>query len=368
MTFMGRTGAWLWWPFFAFTLAACGSSEGAVFDGGGADARSGHDGGSDAPNLLGEGGGGGGGNDAACATDHAKATPSPAFLVIIMDHSDSMGQDEKWKACSAALDSFFSSKTSIALSASLTWLPFIGTAKGDKASCVASDYETPAIPMTALPSSTFVTAITDEPLQLGTPTLAALTGSVTYAASVQKANPGGKVLIVLATDGLPAGCTGNTLDAVATEAASALSMYNIPTYVIGVGTAVKNLNQIAASGGTKSAFLLPISPDGGAGTTAAFEDAIKTIQGTLGCEYPIPSPSGGAKIDYSEVNVELTSGGKETELMYSADCSNTDGWHYDNPSAPTSIILCSGACTEAEDAASGSMDIVFGCKTNGFVP
>jgi hypothetical protein len=352
-----------------FASVGCGSSGGATFDGGGVDARSAKDAGPDAPSLIGDGGKGGDAFDSAsCATDHAKATPAPAYLVFIMDHSDSMKMDEKWTSCSAALESFFSSTATTALSASLTWLPFVGTAKGDKFSCTVSDYETPAVPMTALPSSSFATAIAAEPLQNGTPTLPALQGAVAYAATIQTAHPTGKVLIVLATDGLPVGCTGNTVAALAAEAASALSTYKIPTYVIGVGSATKNLDQIAAGGGTTSAFIVPTSADGGAATTMAFEDAIKTIQGTLGCEYPIPSPMGGEKIDYTKVNVELTSGGKETELSYSADCSNTNGWHYDNPTTPSSIILCSGACTEAEDATKGSMDIVFGCKTNGFVP
>jgi hypothetical protein len=355
-----------------FAIAACGSGAGSTFDGG-ADASSGGDAGPDVSGLQLEGGNGGegaAGDGASCGTDRVTAKASPAYLVFIMDHSDSMSQDSKWKSCSAALESFFSAKTSVALSASLTWLPYnSGTVKHPVASCTSSDYEAPAVPMTLLPASSFGTAIAAEALEEGTPTLAALEGSVAYAATVQKAHPGAKVLIVLATDGIPAGCTGNTVATVAAEAASTLSTNGILTYVIGVGTETKNLDQIAAGGGTKTAFIVPTGDDAGAATTAAFEAAIATIQGTLGCDYPIPDPLGGEKIDYTKVNVELTSSdGTVTDFTYSADCSNTNGWHYDHPASPSVVVLCSGACTAASSTTGESLDIVFGCKSNGFVP
>jgi hypothetical protein len=356
----------------ALTTGGCGGSDpSSVYDGGSGDSSSGHSdgGGSDGQRISLEGGSGGDGAEdtAACATDRQSAKPTPAYLVFLLDRSDSMSQDSKWTSASTALDNFFASKSTAALSASLTLLPFeTGTAKKDY-SCNASDYETPVVAMTALPSATFAMTIGGTSLENGTPTLPALTGTVEYASSIQKAHSGSKVFIVLATDGLPVGCTDNTVTTVAAEAATALSTYDIPTYVIGLGDATTNLDTIAASGGTKSAFI--VSTKSPATTVSEFESAIATIQGSLGCEYPIPSPGGGQTINYSEVNVEITSSkGSQTELMYSADCSNKDGWYYDDPKAPKNIILCSGACQEAESTTDGSMDIVFGCKTNGFVP
>jgi von Willebrand factor type A domain len=358
-------------------LVACGSpTPGATYDGGagpakGADAGPpSNDGGSgkDGLGFALDGEPGEGGDSAACATDKQTAKASPAYLVFLMDRSDSMKDDSKWTSCSTALESFFSSTTTTALSASLTFLPFeTKSGKKETYSCTASDYETPAVSMTAIPSGTFATTIAATTLENGTPTEPALEGTVEYAAGIQKAHPGGKVLIVLATDGLPVGCTGNTVTTVAAEAATALSTYKIPTYVIGVGSATKNLDTIAASGGTTTAFIVSTSDP--ATTTSEFEAAIATIQGTLGCDYPIQSPGGGQTIDYTKVNVELTSsGGTETELLYSSDCSDANGWHYDDPKAPTTIILCSGACKTAESTSGDSMDIVFGCKTNGAPP
>ncbi len=356
---------WRWMvPSLVFAVG-CGSSGGSVFDGGGDGSHSGPDGASDAPKLSFEGGNGEGGlgDGAACASDNAKATPLPAYLVFIMDHSDSMKEDMKWTSCSTALEAFFTSKKTSDLSASLTWLPYVATAKGSKFSCTASDYETPALPMTALPAAAFKTAIAAEPLQDGTPTLAALQGTVEYAMTVQTAHPTSKVLIVLATDGKPAGCSGNDVTTVAAEAAVALKA-GIPTYVIGVGDEMSNLVAIATAGGTTE-FQVPTSDP--KVTVAKFEAAIATIQDTLGCDYTIPSPGGGKMINYQQVNVEIGgAGGKETELTYSAKCANPDGWEYDNPSMPTKIILCSKACAGAE--VSESVNIVFGCKTNGTVP
>jgi hypothetical protein len=366
---LSRASLWLF-PSLLVGLAACGSSAGSDFDGGAPPASDGGSSGHDSGiSLQGDASGdGAGGDSAACATDKQTATAKPAYLVFLLDRSDSMSQDSKWKSAGTALDAFFSSTTTTALSASLTFLPFeTKSGKKETYSCTASDYATPAVAMTALPSTSFATTIAATSLENGTPTLPALQGTVDYAVTIQKAHPGGKIFIVLATDGLPVGCTGNTVTTVAAEAASALSAYDISTYVIGLGTATKNLDTIAAGGGTTSAFIVSTSDP--ATTTSEFEAAIATIQGTLGCEYPIPSPGGGQTINYGEVNVELTgSGGTETELMYSADCSNTNGWYYDNPKSPTTIILCSGACKSAEATSHGSMDIVFGCKTNGYVP
>ncbi len=349
---------------------ACGGSPAPLSppdDAGGAD----HHAAPDGPRLVFDGGGGGDGGapaDASCAAVHAKATLAPAYLVIVMDRSNSMKQDMKWTTCSAALTSFFSStKASAGLSASLTWLP-TETGSPPAASCDSSDYDTPVVPMTALPSSAFGPVISATVNYAGTPTLAALTGSVAYAATVQKAHPDGKVVIVLATDGKPAGCKseGNSLTSVAAEAASALSTYGLYTYVIGVGTALTNLDTIAASGGTKTALLVDTSDP--SKTAADFAAAIESIQTSLGCAYPIPAPMGGGTIDYTKVNVELTSGGKTSELPYSSDCSNPDGWHYDDPKKPAQIELCSAACKSAGSDVSGSIDILFGCDTIGMPP
>lgn len=44
------------------------------------------------------------------------------------------------------------------------------------------------------------------------------------------------------------------------------------------------------------------------------------------------------------------------------------GWHYDAPSAPARILLCTQSCNEVLGNAQGKIDIIFGCKTQGGAP
>jgi Mg-chelatase subunit ChlD len=256
--------------------------------------------------------------DAACATSNVATTMIPAYLVFVMDRSDSMKQYGKWPACSAALETFFADPNTVGISSSLTFLPYVlPGAHADAAtfSCVASDYTTPAVPMTALPSDAFA------------PVIEALEGALAYARTIQTAHPGDKVLIVLATDGYPAGCAKGGITYVADAASVASGTDGIPVYVIGVGpdtdanTGIGNLNEVAEAGGTGSAFFLPTGVDGGdaAVTTQAFLAAVRTIQQDLACKYGIPAAPSGQTLDYDKVNVVLTVGDAATTLQYSGD-------------------------------------------------
>jgi Mg-chelatase subunit ChlD len=314
--------------------------------------------------------------DAACATKSVAASLIPAYLVFVMDRSDSMKQYGKWPACSAALETFFADPSTVGISSSLTFLPFLSAGA---ASCKPADYVTPSVPMTALPSPAFAPVIQAEKLAAGTPTRPALEGAITYAQTIQAAHPGDKVLIVLATDGYPIGCTKNTVADVADAANVANVKDGIPVYVIGVGpdtaanTGIGNLNKVAEAGGTGSAFFLPTETDGGdaAVTTQAFLAAVRAIQSKLTCKYGIPKPPAGQTLDYDKVNVVLTIADAGTTLSYSASCADPAGWSFkdDDAGKPVEIVLCSTACAEATEAgAKGSASVAFGCATMGGIP
>lgn len=90
--------------------------------------------------------------------------------------------------------------------------------------------------------------------------------------------------------------------------------------------------------------------------------------GQLPCEYLIPQPPMGEDLNPDEVNVVFTDGAGIDEDIYrvdsAAECDDVDGgWYYDNPSAPTKIILCPASCDEVSNDEMGKMDIVFGCAT-----
>ena len=307
--------------------------------------------------------------DAACATDHAGATLGASYLVFVMDRSDSMSKDSKWTSCSAALTDFFSDPLTVGIESALTWLPEVtpgthSTAAMPSFLCTASSYATADVPLTPLPSPAFGITIAAQSLEDGTPTLAALEGAGTQAQAIAAAHAGAKVVVVLATDGLPAGCTGDSVAAVAAAAAS-LAQQGILTYIIGVGSATGNLDTIASGGGTGTAFVVPTGNP--TATAQSFLSAIKSVAGSIvSCDFAIPPPPNGEQIDYASVNVLYTSGtGVATTLPYSGGCANPDGWQYDDPTTPTKIELCSQACTTAQGDSQASLEIVFGCATEG---
>ena len=43
--------------------------------------------------------------------------------------------------------------------------------------------------------------------------------------------------------------------------------------------------------------------------------------------------------------------------------ASSKGWYYDDPVNPTTISLCSGACSNVQASAMGQVDLVFGCTT-----
>jgi hypothetical protein len=97
--------------------------------------------------------------------------------------------------------------------------------------------------------------------------------------------------------------------------------------------------------------------------------AEQVIQGSaLACEFSIPPPPDGEEFDPNQVNVEFEDDAGATlpigyvETM--ADCGGVaDGWYYDDPAAPTSIILCPQTCEKIQGFTMAQISILFGCAT-----
>jgi hypothetical protein len=92
------------------------------------------------------------------------------------------------------------------------------------------------------------------------------------------------------------------------------------------------------------------------------ENIIKTAP--LPCDYTIPPPPSGESLNPAKVNVAFTPAGGAEEVFPRVDaaaCGANAAWHYDNPAAPTKVLLCPNACMKA--AQGGSMSIAFGCDT-----
>lgn len=305
----------------------------------------------------------------ACATSTAQAQQLPLHMVLVLDKSGSMCEftpnqlprdcgntSSKWQQVKTALSTFFASPASKGITVSLVAFP-----NGNE--CSVSTYETPIVNGVALPDTgnQLLTKISSLNPNGSTPTRQALEGAIRFGQTVDAQLAGkGKVAIVMATDGLPQDCNGNSIGE-ASNVASAVKD-KIPTYVIGVGNLLDNLNALAAAGGTQKAFL--VSTTNSATVNQELATALDKIRGaSLACEYGLPAPPAGQTLDFAKVNVQLTGGGTASTLPLSADCSNGQGWRYDNAAAPTKIQLCPAACDKVKADATAKIDLVLGCAT-----
>jgi hypothetical protein len=99
------------------------------------------------------------------------------------------------------------------------------------------------------------------------------------------------------------------------------------------------------------------------------EVSTAVVQGAaLACEYPIPPPPDGMDFDPDAVNVEFDDGMGGILQIGRVDnpaaCAGvSDGWYYDDPAMPTSIVLCPQTCDTIQGFASASVSIKFGCAT-----
>jgi hypothetical protein len=241
--------------------------------------------------------------------------------------------------------------------------------------CDAAAYAAPAVPISVLPqaAASLVTSIESREPEGLTPTGPALRGAIDQARQWATSHPDHVVVTVLATDGLPTECIPVEVPNVANLAAEGVQgAPSIRTFVIGVfgptdADAPANLDALARSGGTESAFIVDTTQD----VTGQFLDALNTIRGELlSCDFQIPAPTNGGVLDYNLVNVELRTGATTMPLFFAgtsgAACGAEGGWHYDRDpaaSAPSRIVLCPSTCQSLQAATDASVQIQLGCTT-----
>jgi len=329
-----------------------------------------------------DGSGGGGGSD-QCAAESQQASTIPLALFILLDQSGSMQQEgNRWTPVTSALKTFLSGSSIAGVGVGLQYFPLGATTTSDAKICVSTNYSTPSVAIADMPANDmplatsidahyFTAAQGGDPAHWGTPTYPALQGSYDYLRQYLMANPDRHGVLLLATDGEPSKlCTGDTVPEITTLIGAQAAMTPpIQTYVIGIGQ-VASLDTWAMAGGTGHAAFIT---DGTGSTTqndlAKALDAIRQL--TLPCDYGIPTPDGGV-IDPNKVNVQFTpSGGQPTifprvDNMAACDPKQPT-WYYDNPTAPSRVIMCPNACdTLHQDNA--KIDLLFGCQVVVDVP
>jgi len=108
--------------------------------------------------------------------------------------------------------------------------------------------------------------------------------------------------------------------------------------------------------------------------TAVF-DALSVEMGEripIPCELELPDPPEYMTFDSDLVNVEYTHGDiTETILRTPSANDCTAGellWYYDNPDAPTTIVLCPDFCAKVSDDGTAKLDVQLGCESQMWTP
>jgi hypothetical protein len=241
-----------------------------------------------------------------------------------------------------------------------------------QASCDVATHRSPVVDVGTLPehAPSIVQALNGfEPIG-ETPTGAAIRGACSHAREWRAAHPTRRMAMLLLTDGrpeAPLSCEAGTCcpslgDAVA-AAEECRTDSEIDTYVLGVGPFLEQLDDIAQAGGTERAHLV----DGG-DVSARVLQALNRIrvEAAIPCELQLPPAPNGQTLDYERVNLEYESSSCAGTLLYAvrsaSECSDVDGWYYDDPTSPTSIRLCPKSC-ERVSAPGGSLSYSVGCDT-----
>jgi Mg-chelatase subunit ChlD len=305
----------------------------------------------------------------ACNGVSVEAEAVPVDVFVMMDRSQSMGLPVKgstttrWEALHDAVQSFTEDPSAAEIRAGIGFFSLSG-AGDDAQDCSPDAYAEPSVPIGLVSDvGADLVAAMDEVAPGGlTPTVPALKGAISYARSSAQDNPGRATMVVLVTDGFPTQCD-NEPDQISQAAQAGYeSAEHIRTFVIGVGDVAKfNLDNYARSGGTKKAYLT----DAGDVTTT-FVDALNNITNrALACDYQLPPPPDGMKLDTTKVQVVYTPSSGDAEEVPSisslAACAKNPngGWYYDDPAQPAKITVCPCTCARFQ---AGRVDVRLGCK------
>ena len=242
-------------------------------------------------------------------------------------------------------------------------------------SCAAADYRSLVVPIASLPSgqAALTAALDFKRPNGGTPMGAAVEGALAQLRAHLAANAGRQAALVLATDGLPDGCDGDSVTAVAAALQAARTgAPPITSYVIGVFNQMQLMKSqsalatLATAGGTGMPFVLMPGDD----LSKRFLEALSQIRGkALACEFKIPPPTTG-QLDYGKVNVRIDGAAGAEDLFYVGGADRCDpirgGWFYDVDPAggtPTRILLCEATCKRLQEVRDTKVDLRFGCKS-----
>lgn len=283
----------------------------------------------------------------------------PLDIQIIFDQSGSMATvideatgETRMDAVVRAVEAFAMDSQSVGLGVGVS---FFGYQPIGATSCDPDDYDSAAVSIAPLPDNAdaLLAALRGAPPTGETPTAAAIEGGCRISTAHRAENPGRAVVNLLVTDGEPKApvtskstdCNPTLAQAVAAATACLDAGEGTPTYVLGVGPSLDNLNQIAAAGGTDRAYL--VADDTSSGVLEALNQVRATAQ--IPCELPIDTSASDLHYDETSV-VTQDQDCTLSRLVKVASVEGCDGggFYFDDAENPTSIVLCESTCGQVK--------------------
>ncbi|HEY6729155.1 MAG TPA: vWA domain-containing protein [Polyangiaceae bacterium] len=279
----------------------------------------------------------------------------PLDIQIIFDQSGSMATvvdestgETRMDAVFRAVEAFVSDSASVGLGVGLS---LFGYQPIGATSCDPDDYDSAAVRIATLPenSEALLGSLGAVEPTGETPTASAIEGGCRLSTAHRSENPGRAVVNLLVTDGEPKApvtskstdCNPTLAEAVAAARACRDDGDGIPTYVLGVGPSLDNLDQIAAAGGTERAYL--VADDSSSGVLEALNRV--RASATIPCEMPIDASAPNLHFDETSV-VTLDQACDLTRLQRVESAASCDGggFYFDDPESPSTILLCESTC------------------------
>jgi len=311
------------------------------------------------------------GEDPGCGDRFAPATARPPVIQLVVDTSGSMGwvagtnrapssgQQSKWQITQSALASAIDAMPDN-VAVGLSYYPNIQP--GNDA-CYIPEVAAPIAPLSAEQRARIQTVNAAKAPAGGTPTHGAYAFGVEQLAATALDGPR---FLLLITDGIPTftrECDGDGQTRVdgaplIADVAASFEQAQIRTFVIGSPgseAARDELSQMATVGGTANPgcanagpsfchFDMTEQPDFSSALNATLA---QITQATLACDYAVPSPPGGLRLDLDDASVVLESGGTQVrEFARAASDACAEGWQYGENQS--SIRLCRSTCDELQ--------------------
>jgi von Willebrand factor type A domain len=350
-------------------IGACTGNLGSTIDKDGKDVTddtigNGGSGADDLGNLNSGGSGAGNGEENNCANLTLEPQAIPVSMFITVDKSGSMDSNNKWNNAKSAFINFFTSAEADDLNVALRFWPDGGC----DTSCNVGACAQPQVPMGSLGDnaheSALISAFNSKSPNGLTPMESALAGAEQYALDWQaQAEAGGRIVVILLTDGVPTACNEN-IGVISSYAADAYQQAEILTFAVGLqGSNESQMNTIAQAGNTSQGYFI-----GNGNTQQDLLNALLDIQQVaVSCSFAMPeSPDPNSPIDPQQVNIDLEAGGTTDTVPQvggAGDCGPEGGWYYDDPLDPAIIELCPATCDLANDSPDNGIQVTVGCAT-----